>query len=167
MHQGNREWLAHLKRLYPKHFTGARVLEIGSYNVNGTVRDYFAKAKHYVGVDQVAGPCVDVVAKATDTVFMRKEFDTLVYLSVFEHDPKWNEGFVHNLKWVRPGGLIIACWGAEGNQRHAPEPWALVPVKAMLAKAHRWPVLILAAFFEKEFFDPGCPGAFDLLARKK
>ena len=30
---------------------GARVLEIGSYNVNGSIRDLFSSASHYTGVD--------------------------------------------------------------------------------------------------------------------
>lgn len=166
MHKGNQEWLAHLKRRYPEHFDNAAVLEIGSYNVNGTARDYFKKAARYVGVDQEAGPCVDVVTKATETTFVEEEFDTLVYLSVFEHDPLWSQGFVHNLKWLRQGGLIILGWGAEGNLRHAPEPWALVPARDVLEAAAQWPVRVLSAFFEGEFFHPGCPGAFDLLARK-
>jgi hypothetical protein len=40
---------------------GARVLEMGSYNVNGSVRDMFALAGRYVGVDLVEGPGVDLV----------------------------------------------------------------------------------------------------------
>ena len=43
----------------------ASVLEIGSYDVNGTVRKLFAAAGHYVGVDLVEGPGVDVVGSAT------------------------------------------------------------------------------------------------------
>ncbi|MDB0050250.1 hypothetical protein N9F31_02215, partial [Pseudomonadales bacterium] len=37
------------------------VLEIGSYDVNGSIRSLF-NAQNYVGVDLVEGPGVDVVA---------------------------------------------------------------------------------------------------------
>ena len=166
MHQGNRDWLAHLQARLPHYFRGARVLEIGSYDVNGSARDYFMNARKYVGVDQAPGPGVDVVAKAKDTSFTPEEFDTLVYLSVFEHDPAWAESFAHNLQWIRPGGLIILGWGAEGNLRHEPEPWALVPVKDFIEKARAWPIEILDAFFEAKRFVPDCPGAYDVLARR-
>lgn len=168
MHVGNRDWLKSLRQKYPENFTGAQVLEIGAYNVNGTARDYFQDAKRYVGVDQCAGKCVDVVSEAKNTKFLPGEFDTLVYLSVFEHDPIWRQGFEHNLQWIRKGGLILICFGAEGNLHHAPEPWAIVPAKDFHEAAKAWPIEILDSFFEKDrkgiTYDT--PGAYDVLARK-
>jgi len=168
VHQGNRDWLKSVREKYPEHFKDAQVLEIGSYNVNGTARDYFKDAKRYVGVDCCKGKCVDIVCKATETKFKPGEFDTLVYLSVFEHDPIWRAGFEHNLPWVRTGGLILICFGAEGNLPHPPEPWAIVPVKAWEKAAKEMPLEILDAFFEKDrkgiTYDT--PGAYDVLARK-
>lgn len=166
MHQGNRDWLHHLQARLPGYFKKVNVLEIGSYDVNGTARDFFMNAARYVGVDKVPGPGVDVVANAGDTSFTPLEFDTLVYLSVFEHDPEWAAHFAHNLQWIRPGGLIIVGWGAEGNLRHDPEPWALVPHQDFIERARAWPIEILDSFFEAKRFVPDCPGAFDLLARK-
>lgn len=167
MHKGNRRWLETLKAALPAYFDGATVLEIGSYNVNGSARDYCKKAKLYMGVDHSAGPGVDIVADAKTTVFPSEGmFDTLVYLSVFEHDPDWKAGFEHNLKWVRPGGLVILGWGAEGNRRHAPEPWAIVPAKEVLDAVSSWPLLILDSFMEEDRYGPDTPGAYDLLAVK-
>jgi 23S rRNA G2069 N7-methylase RlmK/C1962 C5-methylase RlmI len=40
---------------------GARVLEIGSYDVNGGIRHLFRGASDYVGVDLDHGPGVDRV----------------------------------------------------------------------------------------------------------
>jgi hypothetical protein len=42
--------------------SGAKVLEIGSYDVNGSLRSLFAKAGEYTGVDLKEGPGVDLVA---------------------------------------------------------------------------------------------------------
>lgn len=166
MHRGNRTWLTALKAALPSYFDGAAVLEIGSYNVSGTARDYFQKAKRYVGVDICAGPGVDVVSAAKNTSFPDTLFDTLVYLSVFEHDPEWKAGFEHNLQWLRPGGIVIVCWGAEGNRRHAPEPWAIVPAKEVLDACAAWPLLILDSFMEEDRYGPDTPGAYDLVAVK-
>lgn len=167
MHNGNRRWLASLKSALPAYFDGASVLEIGSYNVNGSARDYFKGAARYVGVDHCAGPGVDVVAEARATDFSKvPAFDTLVYLSVFEHDPAWRAGFEQNLKWLRNGALLIVGWGAEGNLRHGPEPWAPVPARDVLTAAKSWDVIILDSFFEEDRFGKDTPGAYDLLMLK-
>ncbi len=42
----------------------ARILEIGSMDVNGSLRDFAEPTTHYVGVDLEEGPAVDVVVKA-------------------------------------------------------------------------------------------------------
>src|SRR5436190_5725936 len=167
VHQGNRDWLAHLKKSYPGHFSGASVLEIGSMEWNGSVRSFFAGVGKYIGVDHASGPGVDVVRRAEETVFCPGAFDTLVCLSLFEHDPSWKASFEHNLQWLREGGLAFVCWGAEGNLRHPPEPWAQVPVQEFMDAARGWPVEIVDSFFECDRFTPDCPGCYDVVLRKK
>lgn len=166
MHQGNLKWLAQLQKSYPYHFANSNVLEIGSCNWNGTARDFFTDTKSYVGVDLAPGPCVDLVCEAKKTVFQPDQFDVLVYLSVMEHDPDWAASFEHNLQWIKAGGLIILCFGAEGNNRHDPEPWALVPVADFMKAAHSMPMRIVEAFFESDRGWIDCPGAYDVVARK-
>lgn len=166
MHKGNHEWLEAVRKAQPGHFMGAQVLEIGAYNINGTARDHFKDCQRYVGVDREKGPDVDIVSDATKTVFKPGEFDTLVYLSVFEHDPNWAPGFTHNLQWVRTGGLIIMCWGAEGNPPHEPFPWAVVHVKDFMNELRKWPIWIEDAFFEGMRHKKDAPGCFNVVARK-
>jgi hypothetical protein len=166
MHPGNHQWLEQVRVTYPGYFDGASVLEIGSYNVNGSARQHFKKPKRYVGVDREKGPDVDIVSEAVATSFKPGEFDTLVYLSVFEHDPKWAEGFSHNLKWLRNGGLILVCWGAEGNTRHPPEPWAPVPIRDFMNSMKNWPVLVEDAFFEATRYKGYAVGCFNVVAKK-
>lgn len=166
MHNGNLEWLAAVRLAHPAAFDGARILEIGSMNWNGSARKVFTQAALYVGVDQAAGPAVDVVSSATKTQFFDGEFDALLCLSVFEHDPDWRAIMPHNLKWVKRDGLVVLCFGAEGNLRHPPDPWAPVPVADFAEAALSWPVKIIDAFFEGERFTPDCPGCYDVLAVK-
>ena len=165
MHQGNQDWLKSLAKNYPDSFSG-RVLEIASLEWNGSVRKHFPSPVKYVGVDMVLGPGVDVVSKATETLFKEDEFDTLVCLSLFEHDPNWRESLRHNLKWLRPGGMAFVCWGAEGNQPHLPEPWAFVPVQDFMDACRLWPVRVIDAFFEGLRFTPDCPGCYDVVLQK-
>ena len=56
MHQEVREWLGELRRQHPEAFVCDSVLECGSYNVNGSVRDLFARPRvHRVGLAAGAG----------------------------------------------------------------------------------------------------------------
>ena len=58
---------------------GKRVLEVGSYDVNGSVRPLFEGAKQYIGIDSRPGPGVDLVMSARSFVedfkFLAEDFD--------------------------------------------------------------------------------------------
>ena len=62
-----------------------RVVEFGSYDVNGSVRRMFGEAE-YVGIDTRAGSGVDVVANAAEWM-PEALFDTVFCLEAMEHDP--------------------------------------------------------------------------------
>lgn len=66
-----------------------KVLDVGSYNVNGCYRDLFRERKNveYVGLDITAGPNVDIVANAPynwDNV-EDESFDYVISGNAFEH----------------------------------------------------------------------------------
>lgn len=84
------------------------VLEIGSLNVNGGVRDLFSDASSYVGIDVVMGRGVDVVMSGHDIKKMYgRAFDTIICLETIEHDPKfWN--LILNIKeCLLPAGTLL------------------------------------------------------------
>ena len=81
-----------------------RVLEVGSYSVNGTIRDLYPAAE-YVGVDLVNGPCVDVVGYGHELSFPDGYFDVTLSGECFEHDPYWSATFENMVRMTRPGGL--------------------------------------------------------------
>ena len=64
-----------------------RVLEIGSLDVNGSLRNHKPKDIEWIGVDLEPGAGVDVVVKPHATLpFPDNHFDLVVASSVFEHD---------------------------------------------------------------------------------
>lgn len=109
-----RNWIANARGKYIPTPPG-RVLEIGSLDVNGQVRDLFTDAEVYIGVDNIAGRNVDVVLNGHDVLshFGAGAFDLVLCLETLEHDP----AFWLTLQGVRavlkPGGL--ACISVPGR----------------------------------------------------
>lgn len=101
---------------------GKSVLEVGSYNVNGTPRHAFGRfnPKQYLGVDQGAGPCVDRVLEASDLTAALGEnsFDAVVSTEMLEHAQDWRTA-VSNLKAVtKPGGMLFVTTRGPGFPYH-------------------------------------------------
>ena len=76
-------------------------IEIGSLNVNGSIRDLFPHYD-YLGLDLVAGPGVDVVADGA-TFDTPKRFDVAISCEAFEHAANWLS-LIHISEPTRPCG---------------------------------------------------------------
>ena len=166
MHRNNILWLDDLKRSYPGVFSGSTVLELGSRDINGTIRGHF-EGGTYVGVDNVDGPGVDVVGNAQETDFSKESFDAIVSFSMFEHDPLWKETITHNTPFLRSGGMAFLSFGAEGNIEHGDcDFWGPVPSAEMLELLPKAGLEVIDSFFEEERYGKNCAGAFNIVARK-
>jgi SAM-dependent methyltransferase len=97
---------------------GGRVLEIGSYDVNGTVRRQFAPAASYVGVDLTPGPGVDRVMFGHEVDDPDGSFDVTLSGECFEHDPHWRDTFENMVRLTRPGGLVTFTCASTGRPEH-------------------------------------------------
>ena len=90
--------------------SGLTILEIGSYDVNGSVRTLLQKdAKEYVGCDIEAGPGVDIVVdKDEDLIkrFGKKSFDVVVCTEVLEHAEDWRK-IVSEVKQISKKYIIV------------------------------------------------------------
>jgi SAM-dependent methyltransferase len=85
----------------------ASILEMGSYNVNGTLKDFQPEGSKWIGVDIEAGPGVDLVIEDTSTLpFEDSSFDYVVASSVFEHDPTFWSTFSEMVRVLKKGGFI-------------------------------------------------------------
>lgn len=107
MHSAAREWVA-------AHALPGDVLEIGSRNINGTVRDLFPG--DYTGLDISEGPGVDVVADVTEWT-TRKRFDVVVCCEVLEHTDAPIIDAAHRL--LRKGGTLILTAAGPGREPHS------------------------------------------------
>jgi predicted SAM-dependent methyltransferase len=99
------------KNLERSEFENKRICEVGSYNVNGTLRSVVEKfnPQEYVGVDMESGPGVDIICRAENLMqkFGENAFDVVISTFVFEHIRNWKV-CLSNLKRIcKPNGLII------------------------------------------------------------
>ena len=97
-------------------WTGKKVVEFGSRNVNGSVRPLFSGAE-YVGIDSTPGPDVDVVADAS--TWTGKNFDAVVCCEVLEHTPKGADIVLAAAKALKKGGVFIVTCATTGRAPHS------------------------------------------------
>lgn len=116
-HDAQRQFVQEIAHKYHDFFTGKSVLEIGSRNVNGTVRDSFIQPSRYVGVDCIPGPCVDVVCLAHE-YHSDEPFDVVISCEAFEHDPYLEKTLRNALAMLRPGGLFVATAAGPARAEH-------------------------------------------------
>lgn len=149
--------------LPPDQVAGRKVIEVGSYDANGSVRPFLEALDpdSYLGVDITAGPGVDVVCDARDLVerFGVEQFDMVVSTEMLEHVRPWRQ-VVHNLKGLlRPGGWMVLTTRSPGFEYHGwpYDFWRYEPADMRL---------IFSDMVDVEVTDdPGAPGVF-VKARK-
>ena len=95
-----------------------KVLEIGSYDVNGTIRDVIGLCEEYVGVDLVEGPGVSVVEYGHKVDFNDSYFDLSLSSECFEHDPHWQLTFLNMIRLTRPSGVVVFTCASNGRPEH-------------------------------------------------
>lgn len=93
-----------------------KFLDVGSYNVNGCLRDiliqFYKENKEivgtfeYIGMDQESGPNVDLVCNSHKMSLEDKSFDFIVSSSCFEHDPLFWKTFKEISRVLRENGYI-------------------------------------------------------------
>jgi SAM-dependent methyltransferase len=117
---------------------GTRILEIGAYDVNGSLRQHVKPDMHYVGVDIEAGPGVDIVVELGKPLpFDAESFDLILASSVFEHDPAFWSTFLELTRVVRKGGYIYINAPSNGGFHRFPEDhWRFYPDSGMALE--RW-----------------------------
>ena len=130
----------------------AKVLELGSYDVNGSLRSHAPETTEYVGLDLEAGPGVDfVVEPGKPWPVEDNYFDLVLASSVFEHDPMFWVTFLEMIKKVRTGGYIYISAPSNGSVHRYPEDhWRFYPDSGLAlmrwAQSQGFPVQLVESF---------------------
>lgn len=93
------------------------VLEIGSRDVNGSVRPLFAGAASYTGIDVRAGHGVDEVANG-EHYGEPEAFDLVITTEVLEHCRHAKALCANALRILKPGGVFILTAAGDDRPQH-------------------------------------------------
>lgn len=116
-HGAQRTFVQAVKDARPQFFDWTNVIEIGSLNINGTVRDFFTHA-NYVGFDVGAGPCVDYAIPGQDVKYPDDSFDVAITTECFEHASEWRDIWRNMIRMLKPGGLLVMTCAGIGRPEH-------------------------------------------------
>ena len=122
MHESVRAWVEYV---FESLNVNDRILEVGSANVNGSVREMF-NGNPYVGIDLDPGPGVDVVMDAHHLVHMfgPDSFEIVLCLEMLEHDPNPWVTLQQIGQVLAPGGaLVLTCRGNGFKEHNNPDLW--------------------------------------------
>jgi SAM-dependent methyltransferase len=116
-HADQFDFIGLIKKHFPASFQGGSVLEIGSLDINGSVRSFF-EAANYTGVDVAAGPGVDEVCQGQLVGYPSGVFDVGISCECMEHNPFWVETVSNIFRMTKPGGLVIISCATTGRAEH-------------------------------------------------
>jgi SAM-dependent methyltransferase len=116
-HKGQQEFIQLVRRQFSDFFCNKRVLEIGSLDINGSVRSQFPGCD-YTGIDVAAGPGVDLVCQGQDYDGLDDSFDVVISCEVMEHNPHWAETMKNMIRVCKPGGLVLMTCATLGRGEH-------------------------------------------------
>lgn len=130
MHLSSMQHMQDLVSRYVQRGKPQRVVDIGSYDINGSYKQYFDDpAWQYTGVDLEAGPNVDVVLESPYVLpFKSNSVDVLVSGQAIEHMDFFWVSWLEMVRVVAPGGLIFLLAPSRGYEHRYPvDCWRFYP----------------------------------------
>jgi SAM-dependent methyltransferase len=118
-----------LKTYVPRPEPGLKMVEIGSQDVNGSLRQFCPPGAEYVGVDFVPGKGVDLVLEDPYKLPLAdNSVDIVLSSSVFEHSEMFWLLFTDVLRVLKPHGLFYLNAPSNGDFHQYPvDCWRFYP----------------------------------------
>lgn len=109
--------------------TITKVVEIGSQDVNGSLREVAPTTFQYIGVDFVEGKGVDVILNDPYTLpFETNSVDIVISSSVFEHSEMFWLLYLEIMRILKPRGLFYLNVPSNGMfHRYPVDCWRFYP----------------------------------------
>ena len=106
-----------VKNKYPDSFKEKRVLDIGSFDVNGNEEFLFIDCD-FNGLDIGPGKGVDIVCSAHEYDAPDESYDTIISCECWEHNPVYKESIQNAIRLLKSGGLFIFTCATTGREVH-------------------------------------------------
>lgn len=116
-HQQQWDFCKSVKSKFPSHFRQVKVLDIGSFDVNGN-ESFLFEDSQFTGLDIGPGPGVDVVCPAQDYDAPDEFYDTVISCECWEHNPYYAESIRNAIRMVKRGGLFLFTCATTGRPVH-------------------------------------------------
>lgn len=102
--------------------SGKKVIEVGSRDVNGTLRPIIElwEPAEYIGIDTIKGPGVDMICDAENLIerLGKEKFDIVVSTELLEHINDWRQ-VISNIKNIcKSDGIILITTRSHGFPYH-------------------------------------------------
>jgi SAM-dependent methyltransferase len=110
-------YISSIKEKFKNNFKNSTVLEIGSLNINGSIRQFFDNC-NYIGIDVGPGKDVDIVCEGQSYDAPSNSVDTVISCECFEHNPYWAETFFNMIRICRSDGIVIFTCATTGRKEH-------------------------------------------------
>lgn len=116
MHQEIIDFVSSVRKRHPDYFVANKVLEVGSLDLNGSVRQFFDSCA-YTGLDIGEGKGVDLVCPIHEYK-NPNAFDVVISTEMLEHDIHWQESLIQMYENLRSGGLLIITCASINRPEH-------------------------------------------------
>lgn len=116
-HSEQIEFVRNLKNKFNDYFYDKKVLEVGSLDINGSVRSFFENCSYH-GLDVSFGNGVDIVCEGQKYSAPDNSYDVVCSAECFEHNPYWLETFKNMIRLCRDGGLVFFTCATDGRPEH-------------------------------------------------
>lgn len=129
MHSSAKKNAALFFETYGKEFSSGQVVEIGSQDVNGSLRELCPTQMQYVGLDFAAASGVDIVLKDPyQFPLADNSAEIVVSTSCFEHSQLFWLLFLEALRILKPNGLLYINAPSNGAfHRYPVDCWRFYP----------------------------------------
>jgi SAM-dependent methyltransferase len=100
------------------------VIDIGSLDVNGSLKPIFNKCHRYLGIDQCVGKNVNIVSTSHNIPLNNNFADIIVSSSCFEHDDMFWLTFLEMCRLLKNGGYLYINAPSNGPYHaHPTDNW--------------------------------------------
>jgi polyhydroxyalkanoate synthesis regulator phasin len=118
-HPEQQRFFEQLAILFPDHFIdNVNVLEIGSQDINGTVRDFFQPNANYLGLDLGIAKGVDWTIPGELVELPDQWARVCISTECFEHAATWVQILLNMIRITQENGLLVLSIAGHGRASH-------------------------------------------------